>query len=109
MGQAAYVHLAGLLPEDRPQEALLGGQLGLALGRDLADQDVARGDLGPDVHDALLVEVLEQFLADIRDVAGDLLGTKLGIPGFHLVLLDVDAGEQVVPDEAIADHNRSSS
>ena len=39
--QRGVLHLAGLLAEDRAQQALLGGQLGLALGRDLADQDVA--------------------------------------------------------------------
>ena len=104
--QRAVLHLAGLLPEDRPQEALLGGQLGLALGRDLADQDVAGADLGADVDDALLVEVLEGLLADVRDVAGDLFGPELGVARLHLVLLDVDAGEQVVADEAIADDDR---
>ena len=101
--QRAVLHLAGLLTEDRPQEALLGGQLGLALGRDLADQDVAGAHLGADVDDALLVEVLEGLLADVRDVAGDLFGPELGVARLHLVLLDVDAGEQVVADEAVAD------
>ena len=104
--QRAVLHLACLLAEDRPQEALLGGQLGLALGRDLADQDVARAHLGADVDDALLVEVLERLLADVGDVAGDLLGPELGVARLHLVLLDVDAGEQVVADEAIADDDR---
>ena len=75
-------------------------------GRDLADEDVARPDLGADVDDALLVEVLEGLLADVRDVAGDLLGPELGVAGLDLVLLDVDAGEQVVADEAIADDDR---
>ena len=108
MGQAqrGVLHLAGLLAEDRPQEALLGRQLGLALGRDLADEDVAGADLGADVDDALLVEVLEGLLADVRDVAGDLLGPELGVPGLDLVLLDVDAGEEVVADEAVADDDR---
>ena len=34
--------VAGLLAEDRPQQLLFRGQLGLALRRHLADQDVAR-------------------------------------------------------------------
>ena len=63
-------------------------------------------DLGADVDDALLVEVLEGLLADVRDVAGDLLGPELGVARLHLVLLDVDAGEQVVADEAVADDDR---
>ena len=100
------LHLARLLAEDRPQQALLRGQLGLALGRDLADEDVAGADLGPDVDDALLVEVLEGLLADVRDVAGDLLGPELRVARLDLVLLDVDAREQVVADEAIADDDR---
>ena len=77
--QRAVLHLAGLLPEDRPQQALLGGQLGLALGRDLADQDVARAHLGADVDDALLVEVLEGLLADVGDVARDLFRPELRV------------------------------
>src|SRR6478752_6965685 len=72
--QRAVLHLAGLLTEDRPQEALLGGQLGLALGRDLADQDLA--------------------------------GAELRVPRLDLVLLDVDAREEVVADEAVADDDR---
>ena len=101
--QAGVLNLARLLTEDRAQQALLGGQLGLALGRDLADQDVARLDLGADVDDAVLVEVLERLLADVGDVAGDLLGTELGVARLDLVLLDVDAGEQVLAHEAVAD------
>ncbi len=89
--QAGVLHLARLLAEDRAQQPLLGGQLGLALGRDLADQDVARPDLGADVDDAVLVEVLERLFADVRDVAGDLFGAELGVAGLELVLLDVDA------------------
>ena len=104
--ERAVLHLARLLAEDRPQEALLGGQLGLALRRDLADQDVAGADLGADVDDALLVEVLEGLLADVGDVAGDLFGPELRVARLDLVLLDVDAGEQVVLDEAVADDDR---
>src|SRR5512139_1611308 len=49
--------LARLLAEDRAEQALLGGQLGLALGRHLADEDVAGDDVGADADDAALVEV----------------------------------------------------
>src|ERR671936_661086 len=40
--------LARLLLEDRADQLLLGGQLGLALRRHLADEQVARADLGTD-------------------------------------------------------------
>ncbi len=57
--QARVLNLARLLTEDRAQQALFRRQLGLALGRDLADQDVARLNLGADIDDAVLVEILE--------------------------------------------------
>src|SRR4051794_27439159 len=104
--ERGVLHLARLLAEDRAEQALLRGQLGLALGRDLADQDVAGADLGADVDNPLLVEVLQGLLADVRDVARDLLGAQLRVPRLDLVLLDVDAREQVVADEAIADDDR---
>jgi hypothetical protein len=50
--QRGVADLAGLLAEDGAQQALLGGQLGLALRGDLADQDVAGADLGADADDA---------------------------------------------------------
>src|SRR6202012_4622991 len=49
--------LTRLLLEDRADQLLLGGQLGLALGRDLADEQVARLNLGTDADDAAVVEV----------------------------------------------------
>ena len=61
--EARVADLACLLTEDRAQQALFRRQLGLALGRDLADEDVARADLGTDADDAALVEVLEDVLA----------------------------------------------
>ena len=55
--QRGVADLARLLLEDRADELLLGGKLGLALGRDLADEQVARPDLGADADDAAVVEV----------------------------------------------------
>src|SRR5271166_3392662 len=71
--QRGVPHLTGLLTEDRAEQALLRGQLGLALGGDLADQDVAVDDLGADPDDAALVEVGEDLIRDVRDIPGDLL------------------------------------
>ena len=100
--EARVADLAGLLTEDRAEQALLRRELGLALRRDLADEDVAGADLGADADDAALVEVLEDVFAQVRDVTGDLLGTELGVAGVDLVLLDVDRREHVVLDEALA-------
>ena len=101
--EGGVADLAGLLAEDGPQQALLGGLLGLALRGDLADQHVAGADLGADADDAPLVEVGQDLLGEVRDVPGDLLGPELGVPGVDLVLLDVDRGEHVVPHQALGE------
>ena len=98
--------LARLLLEDRADQLLLGGQLGLALGRDLADEQVARADLGADADDAAVVEVAQRLLRAVRDVARDLLVAELGRAGVDLVLLDVDRGELVVLDQALGEDDR---
>src|SRR5262245_39592997 len=77
--ERGVAHIGRLLAEDRPQQLLLGRHRALALWRDLADQNVARLHLGTDIDDAGLVEVLQRLLADIRDVAGDLLRAELGV------------------------------
>ena len=104
--QRAVAHVAGLLAEDRAEQLLFGRELGLALRRDLADEDVARLHLGADADDARLVEVLEGLLADVRDVARDLFLAELGVAGDALELLDVDRGEDVVLDDALGDEDR---
>ena len=101
--QRRVAHLAGLLSEDGAQQALLRGQLGLALRSDLADEDVAGLDLGANADDASLVEVGHRVLADVRQIAGDLLGAQLGLAGIDLVLLDVDGAQGVVLHEALRD------
>ncbi len=98
--------LARLLLEDRADQLLLGRQLGLALRRDLADQQVARGHLGADPDDAAVVEVAQRLLRAVGDVAGDLLVAQLGRTGVDLVLLDVDRGELVVLDQALGQDDR---
>ena len=99
--EAGVAHLAGLLTEDGAQEALLRGELGLALRGDLADEHVAGADLGADADDAPLVEVLEDLLGEVGDVPGDLLRAELGVAGVDLVLVDVDRREHVVLHQAL--------
>ena len=106
--QRAVADVARLLAEDRAEELLLGRELRLALRRDLADEDVARLHLGADADDARLVEVLQGLLADVRDVAGDLLLAELGVAGDALELLDVDRGEHVLLEEALERRIESS-
>ena len=104
--QGGIAHLARLLAEDRAQQALLRGQLGLALRGDLAHQDVARVHLGAHADDAVGIEVLERVVADVGQVAGDLLRAQLGVAGLALVLLQMDGGEDVVLDQLLGEQDR---
>ena len=61
--QGGISDLTRLFAEDGAQQALLGSQLGLTLGSDLTDQDIAGMDLGADVDDTVLVQILEHILA----------------------------------------------
>ena len=47
-----------LFAEDGAKQSFLGGQLGLALGRDLTDQNVTRTNLGTLLDDTLCVQIL---------------------------------------------------
>ena len=103
--QRGVAHFARLLAEDRAQQLFFGAQLGLALGRDLADQDVARTDLGADADDARGVEVAQRLFAHVGDVARDLFGSELGVARHALELLDMDRGEEVVLDHPLGDQD----
>ncbi len=104
--QRGVADLARLLLEDRADQLLLRGQLGLALRRHLADEQVARADLGADADDAAVVEVAERLLRAVRDVARDLLVAELRRASVDLVLVDVDRREHLVLDEPLREHDR---
>src|SRR5215218_2046298 len=104
--QGRVLDLTRLLAEDRAQELLLRRRLALALGRDLADEDVSRSYLRPDTDNSVGVEVHEHVVGGVGDVPRDLLRTELRIPGLHLVLLDVDGGEGIVLDDPLGDDDR---
>ena len=55
--QRGVLNVASLLAEDGSEEFLLCAELGLALGRDLTDEDVARPDLCADANDTVLIQV----------------------------------------------------
>src|SRR4029078_8360824 len=74
--QRGVTDLARLLTEDRAEQALLRRELGLALGGDLAYEVVAGADLGADADDPALVGVLQDLLAYVGDVSGDVIGAS---------------------------------
>ena len=99
------LHVLRLVAEDRRQQLLLGGQLRLALRRDLAHQDVARLHVGADAHDAALVEVHQRLFRDVGDLARDLFLAALGVADVQLELLDVDRRVDVVLHQALGEHD----
>src|SRR3989344_8997960 len=103
--QRAVFHIAGLVAEDAAQQALLGRQLGLAFGRNLADKDVAGADLGADGDDAVFVEVAELGFRNVRNVVSGFLGPELGVAYVADKLLDVDGGKLAVFDQALGDND----
>ena len=88
--EGRVANLAGLLAEDGAQQALLGGELGLALRGDLAHQNVAREHLGAHADDAVGVQVGNHVVGDVRDLAGDLLGAELRVASVDFVFGDMD-------------------
>ncbi len=99
--ERGVANFARLLTKDRSQQSLFGRLLGLALRGDLSNEDVAGLDFGADAHDAQVVEVREDVVGQVRDVASDLFGTELGVASVNLVLLHVDRGQDVVTHETL--------
>jgi hypothetical protein len=98
--ERVVLHVLAGTAEDRVQQLLFRRQLGLALGRNLADEDVARPHVRADADDAAFVEVVQGPLAHVRDVAGELLAAQLRVANLDVVFLDVDRGVDVVLDQA---------
>jgi hypothetical protein len=103
--QRGVLHVGGLFTEDGAEQALFRGQLGFALRRDLADENVAGLHLGADADDAVRSEVLEGFFTDIGNVAGDFFGSELGVAGADFEFVDVDRGVDVLLHDALGDHD----
>ena len=77
----------------------------LALRGDFANQDIPRLHLGTDDDNTVFVQVAQAFLRDVRDVAGDLLGSEFSLTHLHVKVLDVDGGELVVFHQAGGNHD----
>src|SRR5487761_1983406 len=103
--QRCVFHITRLLTKDRAQQLLLSGQLRLALRRDFAYQDVAWADLRADIDDAALIQITQAIFAHVRDIARDLLRAELGVARLDLVLLDVNAGEQILAHDMLAEED----
>ena len=92
--------------EDRVQQFLLGRQLAARLGRYLADEDVARPDIGAHLNNAVLVEIGQGLGRHVRDIAGKLFLAEFRFANLDLELLDVDRRVGIILDEFLANDDR---
>src|ERR1700733_3868499 len=100
------LHVFASAAEDRVEQFFLGCQFGLRLGRDLADEDVARLHACADPDDAFFVEVSQGLLADVGNVASELFSAELGLANFDVELVDVNRRVNVVLHQPLGENDR---
>src|SRR5262249_32868754 len=103
--ERSVAHVTSFFAEDGAEQFFFRGERGLALGRDLADQNVARLDDCADADDAAFVEVAQERFANIGNVASNFFGTQLRVARLDFVLFDVDRSVIVVLHQLFADED----
>ena len=103
--ERAVLHVLGFFAEDGREELFFRRQLGFALRRDLADEDVARLYMGSDPDNAPLIEIHERLIGDVGNFPGDLFLAPLGVPNVKLQLLDMNRRVHVVLHQPLGQHN----
>src|SRR3989344_1300886 len=98
-------NISSFLAEERPEQALFGSKLALALRRNLADENVARTHLGANADDTIFGQVLELRLTYVRNIAGGHLRTKLGITNIDSELSDVDGCKLAFLHQALGNND----
>src|SRR5436309_1220808 len=100
--ERSIANVAGFFAEDGAEQLFFRSERGLALGRDLADKNVPGLHDRANADDTAFVEVAEEGLANVGNVASDFLGTELSITRFDFILLDVNRGVVIVFDQFFA-------
>ncbi len=103
--QAGVFYFAALLAKDGAQQFLFWRKLCLALGCDLAHQNVVLLHFRANADDAGLVQIFERFLAHVWNIAGNFFRAQFGLAGFNLVFFNVNAGEHVLAHHLLAHQN----
>ena len=104
--QGSVTHFSCLLAEDRAQQSLLCGQLGLALGRHLTYQNIAGTHFRTDADDTSVIQILQCIITHAGHVPGDLLGSQLGVPGLCLVFFHVHGGVDILLHQSLTQKYR---
>ena len=104
--QRVVANLARLLAENRAQQSFLGGEVGFALRRNLADEDIARVNLRADTDNSALVKFLQSVWGEVGDIVGDFLGAELCFTALEFVFFYMNRGVYIVVDKLLVDENR---
>ena len=103
--ERSILHIAGFVAEDGAEEFLLGSWVAFALRSDFTDENIAGNDMSADTDDTALVEVLGGILAHIRDIGSEFLHTAFSLAHFESVFIHVDAGEDILGNHALVEHD----
>ena len=101
--QRSVLHVSSLFTENRAEEAFFRSEFGFRLRGDLADEDIAGFHFRTDADDAVVVEIAERILTDVRNITGDFFRSQLGVAGGDIEFRDVDRSVNVVLDHALGD------
>ena len=105
--QRSVAHVRSLFAKDGAQKLFFRRHRAFALGRDLADENVARPHFRADIDDAGFVEILQRLFRDVGNVAGDFFRTELGVARHHLEFIDMDRSEDVFLDDLLVEQDRN--
>src|SRR5882724_10395389 len=103
--ERSIANVSGFFTEDGAQQFFFRRQLGLALRRNFADQNVALLNGRAYTDDTGFVQIAQHGLADVRNVAGDFFRTELGVAGFDLVFLNVERGVVILFHQFLGNEN----
>ena len=103
--EGGVFHIPGLLAEDGAKQLFFRGKLGFALGRDLAHKDIVGLDRCADADDAAFVQVAQHFFADVGNIAGDFLRSKLGVACHYLEFFNMNGGKGILANGALGNED----
>ena len=103
--QRSILHVAGLVAEDGTQQFLFGRRIGLALGRNLTDHNIAGVHLGTYPDNTTLVEIFGSILAHVGNIGSKFFHTALGLTYLERILVDVNRGEDIFANHTFVQHD----
>ena len=77
------------------EQLFLRREFGLALGADLAHENVVGTDPRANADNAVFIKVPEHLFGDVGNVAGEFLATEFRLAHLDIKRVDVNRGEHV--------------